>query len=43
MGKVRDALADGEVAEDRLRVAAAREWNVTVCENFDKLLTDVGD
>lgn len=39
--KVRDAFASGEVAEDRLRVAAAGERNVTVRENFDKLLTDL--
>ena len=39
--KVRDTIASGEIAEDRLRVAAASERNVTVRENFDRLLTDV--
>lgn len=39
--KVRDALAVGEIVEDRLRVAAAGERNVTVRENFDRLLTDL--
>lgn len=38
--KVRDAFAGGEVVADRLRVAVASERNVTVRENFDRLLTD---
>lgn len=39
--KVRDALAGGEVVEDRLRSAAVREQNLTVRGNFDRLLTDL--
>ena len=39
--KVRDALATGEVVEDRLRVAVAMERSVTVRENVDRLLTDL--
>lgn len=39
--KFRDALIGGEVTEDRLRVAAARERNVTVRKNFDKLFADM--
>ena len=38
---VRDALAGGEIAESRLRVAAAGERNVTVRQNFDRLLADL--
>lgn len=37
--RVRDALAEGEVGEDRLRVGVAGERNVTVRENFAKLVS----
>ena len=39
--KVRDAILDGEINADRLRVAAARERNIAVGENFDRLVSDL--
>lgn len=41
VSKVRDALADGEVNEGRLRVAVAGERSVSVRENFDRLVSDL--
>lgn len=39
--KVRDAILDGEINADRLRVAVARERNIAVRENFDRLVSDL--
>lgn len=39
--KVRDAILDAEINADRLRVAVARERNIAVRENFDRLVSDL--
>lgn len=41
VSKVRNAFTDDSVSETRLRVAAAAERNITVRENFDRLLSDL--